>query len=1353
MIGNSNESLVTFCGKEALGLIDSGSQVTTVCEEFYRTLDPPPSEVPIQDFNLVVHGPDGKELDYLCCVAVTVEVPFQITPIHTLALVVPNTRYNSQVPLIIGTNVIREAKVDQCTDSNVPTEWQNAFISLHNGFVGYVKSTNKYNVDIAPMQTVTFSGLVRKIRNAESAVTENTETATSRLGVCPRVVALDKVGSYQRVPIRVFNMSAKTMTVTPQTVLCELQEVKVLREADLEIDQKVENSARMASQRIEEQESELPTGVNLDESDLNEEQKDLAEKLFRKWNSIFSKGDLDIGRTKLVEHHIKLNNEEPFKDPHRRIPPGIITEVREHLQEMLNAGVIRNSESPFSSNVVIVRKKDGTIRFCVDYRKLNNRTIKDAYAIPRIEDSLHLLAGSKYFSKLDLRSGYWQVEVKEEDKAKTAFKVGTLGFFEFNRMPFGLCNAPATFQRLMERSMGDINLRDCLIYLDDIVVFSSTFEEHVDRLEAVFKRLKRNNLKLKASKCEFFKREVTYLGHVVSQEGIQTDPSKIDAVKTWPVPKTVKEVRMFLGFTGYYRRFVKGYASIVRPLNDLLIGHPTNKAAAKDQKGNNKPPPFVWGNEQQTAFETVIDKLTEPPVLAYADYRLPFKLHTDASTSGLGAVLYQTQDGIDRVVAYASRSLKPAEKNYPAHKLEFLALKWAVTDKFHDYLYGSKFEAMTDNNPLTYVLTSAKLDATGQRWVAALSSYNFSLTYRSGISNRDADGLSRKVESTEPSEGVQFPEILKAISQSVNASVEEHPYIDSLTASTSEGNQAGDEDIPQELLRSTALSKQDWIKAQRDDREICLILDFIISGQRPDSKQAETQNLDKRYIKEWDRLKIENDILLRCSTLQGQDSQQLVLPARFREDIFNAYHDDMGHQGRDRTLSLMKRRVYWPGMDTYVEKMIKRCDRCIRRKVLPTRAADLVNITSTAPMEVVCIDYLTIEPSKGGIENVLVITDHFTRYAQAIPARNQTAHTTARLLYENFFVHYGFPARIHSDQGANFESKLIKSLCDLTGMKKTRTTPYHPMGNGMVERFNRTLLNMLGTLQDNQKADWKSHLSTLTHAYNAATHDSTGFSPFYLMFGRHSRLAVDAFLGLPQSQQQVRSRQDYVDKLKQRMAFAYDTASSEARKSADRQKGYYDDKVRYTNLEVGDRVLVKNVGLRGKQKLADLWEHCPYVVRSQPVPSIPVFEVVKENSPGSKPRVLHRNMLLPFTGLPCPRTHTPEKKQPEKTNLDEHQQIGATPEPVSDHDESSSQSSAEEDEDEPTRPEPYVIPMRRTRGQGGLKPPTNRASDSDQNKQLSSRPQRNRRRPERFNSNEFVTRFTFTVPASQVIYL
>ena len=527
----------------------------------------------------------------------------------------------------------------------------------------------------------------------------------------------------------------------PHTPLCQLQEVKVLRHADHGFED-TEDIATVSTQTIDDNKASLPDGISLENTDLNEKEKERATHLFQKWDSVFSKSLADMGHTKLVEHKIKLSTEEPFKDPYRRIPPGLIEEVREHLREMLDAGAIRNSESPYSSNVVIVRKKDGSIRFCVDFQKLNSCTIQDAYAIPRIEDSLHLLAGAKYFSKLDLRSGYWQVEVAEKDKCKTAFQAGTLSFFEFNQMPFGLCNVPATFQRLMERCMGDMNLRDCLIYLDDIVVFSSTFEEHIERLESVFRRLQTNNLKLKASKCEFFRREVTYLGHVVSEAGIRTDPSKIEAVLNWPEPKTVKEVRKFLGFTGYYQRFVKGYVSIVRPLNDLLIGHPTNKKAKKGKKPKSKPTVFQWGVEQQEAFRTIIERLTQPPVLAYADYRLPFTLHTDASSSGLGAVLYQKQNGEDKVVAYASGSLKPAEKNYPAHKLEFLALKWAVTDKYHDYLYGSKFEAVTDNNPLTYVLTSAKLDATGQRWVAALSAYNFDLTYRSGINNADADGLS-----------------------------------------------------------------------------------------------------------------------------------------------------------------------------------------------------------------------------------------------------------------------------------------------------------------------------------------------------------------------------------------------------------------------------------------------------------------------------------------------------------------------------------------------------------------------------------------------------------------------------------
>ena len=296
-------------------------------------------------------------------------------------------------------------------------------------------------------------------------------------------------------------------------------------------------------------------------------------------------------------------------------------------------------------------------------------------------------------------------------------------------------------------------------------------------------------------------------------------------------------------------------------------------------------------------------------------------------------------------------------------------------------------------------------------------------------------------------------------------------------------------------------------------------------------------------------------------------------------------------------------------MDAFVSQKIKECGRCISRKVLLGRASELVSIVSTAPMEDVFIDYLSLVRSKGGCENILVLTDHYTRYAKAIPTRNQTAQTTAKALYENFFVHYGFQARIHSDQGANFKSKLIQSLCSLNGMKKTRTTPYHLMGNCMAERFNRTLLNMLGTLEESQKVYWKSHVSTMTHAYNAAVHDSTEFSPFFLMFGRHPRLAIDAFLGIPRDTETTRSQEYYVDSLKQRLDAPYLIASEESARNATRQKGYYDAKVRHSNLEVGDLVLVEKKGHKGKHKIGDIWEHCPYVVTGKPAPDLPVYNV------------------------------------------------------------------------------------------------------------------------------------------------
>ena len=388
--------------------------------------------------------------------------------------------------------------------------------------------------------------------------------------------------------------------------------------------------------------------------------------------------DLDLRKCNILKHNIKIIDPQPFKEMYRRIPSHLYEEVKAHLQEMVEVGAIRRSFSSWASAVVLVREKDGELRFCIDLRKLNNRTIKDGYSLPRIEDTLDCLHGAVWFSTLDLKSGYWQVELEEEAKPLTAFTVGPLGFWECEHMPFGLTNAPVTFQRLMESCLSELHLNWCIIYLDDIIVFSRTPEEHLHRLKSVFNKLEAAGLKLKPSTCDLFKQQINYLGHVVSQEGVSTDPEKI-------------KVRSFLGFVSYYRRFIPNFSKVATPINKLLQnveGKPSQKKKFK----------VCWGPEQQEAFETLQRLCTESPILAYADFKAPIVLHTDASGDGLGVVLYQVHDGWKRVIAYASRSLSKSERNYPVHKLEFLTLKWAIADKFHECLYGSEFQVYTENN-------------------------------------------------------------------------------------------------------------------------------------------------------------------------------------------------------------------------------------------------------------------------------------------------------------------------------------------------------------------------------------------------------------------------------------------------------------------------------------------------------------------------------------------------------------------------------------------------------------------------------------------------------------------------------
>ena len=401
-----------------------------------------------------------------------------------------------------------------------------------------------------------------------------------------------------------------------------------------------------------------------------------------------------------------------------------------------------------------MRKRDGSLRLCIDYRLLNQKTIQDKHPLPKIQETLDSLEGSCWFTTLDQGKAYHQGFVSKQSQPLTAF-VTPWGLFEWERIPFGLTNAPAAFQRYMEQCLSDLRDEICLPYLDDVIVFSKSFEQHVEDVRKVLQRLRASGIKLKPSKSSLFKQQVKFLGWIVSADGYTVDPNNTKAVTSLKdkTPVTVGEVRQLLGLLGYYRRFIPNFSSIASPLYELLTGQEksskSNIHLRMTKKTNGQLPSTTkieLKSEHQTVLEELIRHITSPPIMAYPNFNLPYIVHTDASEKGLGAVLYQQQGDQMRVISYASRTLTQSEKNYHMHsgKLEFLALKWAITDQFRDYLYYSPpFDVFTDNNPLTYVLTTARLNATTLRWVGELADFNFRIHYRPGKSNGDADALSR----------------------------------------------------------------------------------------------------------------------------------------------------------------------------------------------------------------------------------------------------------------------------------------------------------------------------------------------------------------------------------------------------------------------------------------------------------------------------------------------------------------------------------------------------------------------------------------------------------------------------------
>lgn len=758
--------------------------------------------------------------------------------------------------------------------------------------------------------------------------------------------------------------------------------------------------------------------------------------------------------------------------------------------------------------------------------------------------------------------------------------------------------------------------------------------------------------------------------------------STSDLMEPDGVTPSQSRIRSFLGMVNYYQHFIPSYSSIARPLFDLLTGAKQKRKTKLPTKRKLQCPklnPADWTDYHQCAFEELKTALVNSVVLTHPDFNRPFILSTDASLDGLGAVLSQVQEGesVARPVAFASKSLTRAQKKYPAHRLEFLALKWSVCDKFCHWLKGHVFTVWTDNNPLTHILTKPRLDACEQQWVAKLASYIFDIKYIPGSKNVVADALSRQpfIKSAVSKRLLQSPynqlldEALPVSSDLVQdafrqSNAKDHctkaPYVPESTKFQSftredvsailETHSAWEttarlravntlKHLPQ-LIPPTeddlpVFSETELREKQHNNPVLSRVLYYVDRGRRPSRREKPKEPaLVIRYLKHWEKCTVFNGILYRISKDQvtHKKRHQFVVPNSLKEYVLKGIHDSAGHQGQFRSLALARQRFFWPHIDRDVKEYVRQCPRCVIGKSPdPEGRAPLENIKTSAPLEIVCIDFWTAEDSNNKSVDVLVVTDHFTRLAQAFPCRDQSAKQVARQLWDRYFCISGFPERIHSDQGPSFESQLISELLKVAGVRKSHTTPYHPMGNGSVERFNRTLGNMIRALPPEAKQNWPKQLQTLTFKYNCTVHETTGYAPFYLMYGRVPRLPVDVLFKNILKDPEISSYDKYVQSLTKDLQEAMSIAQSHAEKEQNRQAGLYNRHTKGKSICVGDRVLVSNKCERGKRKTADRWESTVYTVVAMN-PTTHTYRI--QNPTTGQERVVHRNLLMLVNFLP-----------------------------------------------------------------------------------------------------------------------
>ena len=915
--------------------------------------------------------------------------------------------------------------------------------------------------------------------------------------------------------------------------------------------------------------------------DANQRQR--LQNILWKYGKLF-----DLRKPSIIEgtvrHAIETGNHPPVHTPPYRVSYKDEQVQRQEIEKLLNQGIIEESTSPWSSPIVLVRKKDGSVRFCIDFRKLNNITTKDAFPIPRIDDIFDHLSQAEYYTTIDFKSGYFQVGLDLKDRPKTAFSTRDQ-HYQFTVLPQGVTNGPPAFQRIVSQILGPTRWQYSLAYLDDVIIYSRTFDQHLIHLNDILNRLNIANFRLNPDKCQIAKTSIDYLGHRVEHSNIRPNADNIRALLETPQPKTAKEAFRFVKAAEYYRKFIPRFSMIAQPLYKYA-------PVTKEQKSKRSQTEIQLSDEEMHAFSELKTILTSDLVLRIPDPNISFKVQTDASKIGIGAVLMQTHSNGDLPIAYLSKKFTSAQMNWPTTEQECYAIIYAI-EKWHKYLDGRPFSIETDHKPLLPLNTKQQLNSKCERWRLKLQQYQFTIRHIKGKYNTIADYLSRSPVDDATHDDDDFTPTKSQATQT-EADAPTTIIAPVLTRKGAKQQQQQEEDRRQSINRSC---EQQGMERNADESiERSCVPDHpskhavdtdnqIIPFTHEDLKKIqhqdeETMNILQK-IEDHAGYFIQNDMLMKKSS----PPVPFVPAGRMRSDIIKIYHDtpaNGAHFGRDRTVQKIQQRYFWPNMTIDIRNHLKSCVPCLQNN--HQRQKPPGSLKPIKPPEGVW-DLLTIDfhgpispTTKRGNRYIISLTDVLSKFVITQAVRDCTAATAARFLTEEVILKYGTPKCILTDNGTHFTASMMSELFRKIGVTHLCSTPYHPMTNGQIERYNATMDAKIAALSNEKRTNWDEQLPFVTFNYNTSIHKTTQQTPFEMIYGRPPILPFDQ----QQPVMTLTRDPEHVQKLNRYLSILAERARNNILQQQRKYKERYDRHRTDPTYRINDLVLTKTLNRRNK---------------------------------------------------------------------------------------------------------------------------------------------------------------------------